>query len=195
MSNSSPDTTHSSKLRLIEGSLTSKKDMKEEEKLGFPNLEDQKKLFGHYYVQSFDHRQAAVEAGFKAGQGLHILREPMVSAFVSMLKREYFERIDIDSDFVRAQWLEALPILAGKEEANRLMRDGEVVKAKNFDGPALVSALKELGKMTDTYSEGSGQGGVSVSINLGGLGLTPEQQSSVTIEGEYSDEDGDGAPV
>jgi phage terminase small subunit len=174
----------------------SKTHLEAEKQADYPSLSSQRKLFAYYYLSDFDHRAAAQQAGFSPDIGVRLLREPLLASFIESLKQEHFARIGIDADMVKTIWLETIPVLAGKAKAKRLMKDGVVLDAENFDGPSLVSALRELGKMTDVYANGSGNGETHVTINLGDLGLSQEQASQVTIEGEFtSGEDDDGAPV
>lgn len=174
----------------------SKKSLEEEKQADYPSLSNQKRLFAYLYLRDFDHRAAAEEAGFTPALGVKLLREPLLASFINDLKEEHFARIEIDADMVRSIWLQTIPILAGRAPAKRMLKDGTVLEVENFDGPALVAALRELGKMTDVYANGSGDGNTNVVINLGDLGLTPEQAKSVTIEGEFtSNEDDDGAPI
>lgn len=171
----------------------SKPNFSKERELGYPSLTDQKKLFAYRFLENFDHRAAAASVGISPDRALRVLREPLVSDLVSFLKKEHFKRLEVDADFVRLMWLENLEIMMGRTSAPRLGRDGEEYTAKNYDGSNVVAALRELGKMTDTYADGSGSGDISVSINLNAYGIKESEAKGVTIEGSYEEglEDGE----
>ena len=163
---------------------------------GYPDVTDQHKMFAHEYILDFDHNRAAAAVGYSRSNGIRMLRDPLISAFIEELKQSMFSRMSIDADMVRAMWIETIPKLAGKEAVPKMLKDGSVVEGCHFDGPSLVSALKDIGTMTDLYKNGSGGNQpVSVSINLGDLGLNNEQASQVTIESTSGTFDEDGAPV
>ena len=179
----------------MELSRITAKRLEEEAAKDYPSLGNQRKLFAYYYIRDFDHVAAAVEAGFSGSSGIRLIREPVLSHFIESLKKEMFTRLQIDADMVKTWWLETLPILSGKSEAPRMLKDGTSIEAKHFDAPSLVAALKELGKMTDIYKDGSGNGETNIVINMGDLGLSGEDAQGITIEGTYSSGDDDGAPV
>jgi len=156
-------------------------------KNGWPDLKPNEKTFAFNYMQHFNHNRAARDAGWKsAGYGLKLLRDPLVSAFIGFLKDELQERTLIDAEFVQSQWLELLPKLNGEEDIPLITSSGEEIMARKFHGSEMVSALRELGKSTKFYEEGSGgSGNVSIAINLAALGIDENNNNvGITIEGE-----------
>lgn len=110
---------------------------------GWPDLEDKKKVFAYNYITSFDHSQAAEDSGYTRNQGRKLANEPLLKAFIAELRENQFARMEIKADYVEAMWLEALPILMGREEAIHRVKDG-IYEGRLFDPNGTVAALKAL---------------------------------------------------
>lgn len=135
----------------------------------WPDLDLQYRAFALDYVTHYDHMKAATNAGFSANSGLSILRKPLVSAFVAHLQSQTFVSNVITEDFIRAQWLNLIPKLAGQEEVPIVTGTGEQVYAEKFYPGELNNLLKEMAKTTKIYDEGSGGSQVNVQINVAAL--------------------------
>lgn len=128
------------------------------------------KAFSYAYLESYNHRRAAEKIGVNPDKGISYIRNPIVTAFINHLQDQMGMSNIITEDFVRQQWLQLLPKLAGEEEIPILDKDGIQGTAKVFHAGALVSALKELSRSTKFYENGSGfSGGVNISLNLGSV--------------------------
>lgn len=139
------------------------------------SLSADRRAFAMAYLRSYSHVQAARDIG-RPGKGLVYMRDPQTSAFISDLQ-EQFEAINLVTDqWVRNKWIEVLPKLMGEEEIMAVTPHGEEVAIKKFHSSETVAALRELGKSTKFYAEGSGnsgEGGVNVTINLGSMVSEP----------------------
>jgi hypothetical protein len=143
-------------------------------------------MFVYKYVETFDHREAAEAVGLKAGSGIHVLRRPLVAAFLEEVQEVYQSRSLVSADFVRMQMLKLLPMLMGEEEVACVdAKEGVTFMAKKFHSADAVRLVTELGKTTKIYEEGSGgeKGAVTVNVNLAALGIE-EKDITTTIEGE-----------
>lgn len=154
MRNSSNNTTISREDMYKMSALDVKELLEKNRLTGWPDLSDKYKVFAHRYLEDFDHLAAAESVGIDRKEALRVLRMPLVSAYIEELKSEMYSRLKIDADMVKSMWLDVLPQLAGKESITKFTKDGPMM-GQHFDGPSLVSALKEIGRMTDVYEQGS----------------------------------------
>lgn len=122
-----------------------------------------KKVFYLEYAKDYDVANAALCAGISTKEGRQWLREPIGSAFLSDLLENSRISTNITEDFIASNWVALLPKLMGEEEVNLVLPSGDSIMAKKFDGASTISALKEMGKATKFYEDGSGQG---ASLNL-----------------------------
>lgn len=186
-------------LAIFESRNASKELLAENVKNGFMSLEPKRKLFAYEYLLDYNHMRAAEEVGFSKHRGIGLLREPLLGEFIEFLKKEQSMRLNIDSDMIKTMWLETILILSGKTEAPRLMKDGGIINVKAFEAAPLVSALREMGKSTKFYEDGSGDDkAVTITIDMGSLGVKHETAAKVVIEdAEFSEDlgDSDGAPL
>lgn len=138
---------------------------------GWEDLEPKRKAFALRYVVDYNHRQAAEDAGFSANAGISLVREPLLSAFISEIQHQAQITNLITEDFVRTQWMNMIPLLMGDVQMPMgVDRDGDQVYGQKFYPAELNNVLKEMAKTTKIYDEGSGQGGnVNVQINVAGL--------------------------
>lgn len=161
---------------------------------GFLDLDDQKKAFVYKYMTHYSHREAATEVGFNAGQGFHILREPLVQAFMAYLQQKKENYTLIDSSFIEVQYLRLYGKLLGEEEVDMVDKNGTHFRGKKFHAAEAVSALRDMAKSTKFFKEGSGQGGVNINFDLGALGIkmapsgAASEDNSNIIDGEIVDD-------
>ena len=152
-------------------------------KNGWKSLTPELRIFCYYYLEDYNHQNAAKRANIKMS-GMTALRNPLVNAMIAHLQEAMQQRSLIDADFVRVQWLNMLPKLMGEEEVAMVDKDGVSYMAKKFHAAESVRTLTELGKSTKFYAGGSGQGGqVNISINLAALGI---EEKNITSEGSYT---------
>lgn len=137
----------------------------------FADLPLNKRAFALSYIMSYNHREAAKEAGFVPDRGISLLRDPMISAFIAHLQDEIHISNVVTADFVRHHMVSLIPKLSGEEEVPMVLPNGEEIIAKKFHSGELINLLKELAKSTKFYEDGSGQGngGVTVNINVAAL--------------------------
>lgn len=137
----------------------------------WPDLTAQRKAFAMHYIIDYDHRNAAKKAKFSTEFGKTLIREPLLSAYISSLQEQDLISNVVTEDFVRTQWLNLIPILSGQEKvALGVDSDGMQLEGRKFFAGELNSVLKELAKSTKFYEEGSGQGNmVNVNIDMGAL--------------------------
>ena len=136
---------------------------------GWPDLEPKRKAFAMHYIIDYDARNAAKKAKFAEATGARLIREPLLSAYISELQNEELISNVVTEDFVRTQWLNLIPMLSGQVEVPIVLADGTQVDVKKFHASELNSVLKELAKSTKFYEEGSGGSQVNVQINVGAL--------------------------
>ena len=138
---------------------------------GWEDLEPKRKAFAMYYLMDYDHRASAKKAKFSEDFGKSLIREPLLSAYISELQTQDLISNIVTEDFVRTQWLNMIPILSGRVDiALGVDADGTQLVGRQFNAGALNSVLKELAKSTKFYEEGSGGSGqVNVQINMGAL--------------------------
>lgn len=147
------------------------------------DFDPQLKAFAYEYLISYDHRAAAEKIGKAASGGMKILRNPLVAAYISFIQENRNLPNVITEDLVRQQYLDLIPKFRG-EVAVPMVVDGEEVSFKKFHGSELLQVLRELGKSTKFYENGSGLGGgnVNVSINFGDV--TTETPKGITVNGQ-----------
>jgi len=156
---------------------------------GWPDLDPKRKAFCFYYIENYDHRDAAKRAGFSVSTGSKLLRETLVAAFIGACQEKLAERSIINRDFVNVQWLKLLPKIMGEEEVPMVTRDGDFYEAKKFHASEAVRIVGELSKSTNFYAGGSGgTAAVTVNINLEAMGVDKEKPVGVTIESNQSSE-------
>jgi len=137
---------------------------------GWPDLTAQRKAFAMHFLMDYDHRAAAVEVKFSEAMGAKLIREPLLSAYISELQNQDLISNIVTEDFVRTQWLNLIPILSGQVEVPLgVDADGDQLNGKKFMASELNNVLKELAKSTKFYEEGSGDGSVNVQINVAAL--------------------------
>lgn len=149
---------------------------------GWPDLEPPKKAFVYYYLEDYNHREAAQKSGFSANHGIKLLREPLVAEFLKDMQEIMAERSAVSRDFINFQWMRLLPMVMGEEEVAIVnSKDGYSFMAKEFNAAAATKVLTELSKSTNFYADGSGSSAsVTVQINLGAMGI--KEAKGVTIE-------------
>lgn len=181
-----PNTTESNKSDLPDYKGMAKQIVAHREN-AWADFDPKKRMFAYYYLENYNHRQAAERAGFDPKRGLAVSREPLVAALIADLQEQMQLRTTINSDFIRTKWLELLPKLMGEEEVHVVDKDGCSFKVKKFHSADATRALVELGKSTKFYADGSGgSAAVNISINLAALGIE-EKSVGVVIEGELGD--------
>lgn len=138
---------------------------------GWEDLDAKRKAFALRYVTDYNHRRAAEESGFSPNSGLGLTREPLLSAFISELQQSNHITNVITEDFIRAQWMNMIPLLMGDVEMPMgVDKDGDQIYGQKFYPAELNNVLKEMAKTTKVYEDGSGDGGnVNVQINMGDL--------------------------
>lgn len=143
----------------------------EQERLGWPDVTDQEKLFVVKYLVSFNHRKAAEEVGLDPESSLKMLRDPLINAYAKWMRKGIEARDLLTREMVAHRWLEAIPELRGDEAVPCVTKDGEEVMARKYHGPELIRALVELSKISGlTPTEEMGKkAGVQVTLNFGGL--------------------------
>lgn len=143
-------------------------EVERQKQLDWADLDPALRAFAHAYMISYNHREAAEAAGYSASKGISLVRDPLVSAYVQHLQNQNLVSNVITEDFVRSQYLNLIPKLAGEEDINIVTAIGQELSVKKFHSSELVAVLRELGKSTKFYENGSGQeSGVTINLNLG----------------------------
>lgn len=158
-------------------------------KNGWKDFDADLKAFSYYYLEHYNHRKAAQAIGRPAGSGISLIRNPLVSAFIGYLQEKRNITNIITADFVRSQYLDLIPKLAGEVPIPMVNSDGDEYMVHKFHSNELISVLKELGKSTKFYENGSGQGGgqVQVSLNFGGV-MSEGERPEIVIETQEWDD-------
>lgn len=142
---------------------------------GWVDLTEQKKAFAYEYIANgFKHREAAAKIGFNPNSAMSVLRDPMVSAFISHLQEKHFTSTIITKQFVESYYLELLPRLAGEEEIDVVNASGECFRAKKFHGSEIVSVLRDLSKATGYAKEEDKSNIVNIQMNFAAVMSKPE---------------------
>lgn len=184
-----------STLKLLQNddSLTITKLIEANKKAGWPDLEPWQKSFCAEYIECYSHRDAAKLAGKSPAQGVRILRDPLVSAYIAFLQEKITTRKIITREFIESEMLELNDIAMGRVETKLVDKDGIAYSAEVHNLPVARAVQTEMAKATKFYEDGSSQGGtVEIQLNLGGLGIKPDVAKNasvrgVVIEGELSD--------
>jgi|TARA_R100000789_G_scaffold100494_1_gene111056 hypothetical protein len=150
---------------------------------GWEDLEPQKKNFAFEYIQSYDHMEAAEKCGLSRKQGLSLLRDPLISAFLGDLLEETRAKTNITEDFVATMWMSILPMLMGKEDVPMVSAQGQEFLAKKFFPSETIAALREISKSTKFYEDGSGQGGIHIDARQ--LFLKSDITEEEAVEGYF----------
>jgi len=170
--------------KIDEQVLDSNKQVESLRKDKWASLDPKRKKFVYSYIETYDHCAAAKAAGFSRSQGLSLLRDPLVAAFLNDVQEVMGERSIITRDFINVQWMKILPKLMGEEEVMLgVDKDGIQVEGYKFHAGEATRALTELSKSTNFYAGGTGNANVNININLDALGI----DEAVTIEGEAKD--------
>lgn len=175
---------HELTTKIDETLLESSKNVESLRKGGWKELDTTRRAFAYKYIESYDHCEAAQEIGFTRATGLKLLRDPITAAFISDLQETMGERSIIKRDFINVQWMKLMPKLMGEEEVMLgVDKDGMQQEGYKFHAGEATRALTELSKSTNFYAGGTGNGNVSININLAALGI---EEKGITIEGEHS---------
>lgn len=148
------------------------------------DLDNARRAFAYKYIESYDHCEAAQAVGYARASGQKLLRDPITAAFIGDLQEAMGERSIIKRDFINVQWMKLLPKLMGEEGVMLgVDKDGLQQEGYKFHASEATRAITELSKSTDFYAGGTGNGNVSININLAALGI---EEKGITIEGEHS---------
>ena len=151
---------------------------------GYADLTPQLRMFAFSYVEDYNHRRAAESVGLPADKGIALVRDPLVCALINDVQSELEERSVLSTDFVRSMWLQILPKLMGEEQIAVVDKDGIESLARKFHASETVRALTEIGKATKFYDEGSGEGGTTINLNFGAVGVRDDGTIDITPKEE-----------
>lgn len=154
--------------------------------LGFPDLEEQKKAFAIKYVTNgYQHRLAAVDAGFPLSRGIQLKREPLVAAYISDLMDKYLAESLVTKQTLDIYLDELEDIAMGRIDVPMITANGDAVSGKKFHADLAMKVYNERSKLHGIVKdENGGSGVVNVQINMGNLTGPAE----VTIEGKIVNE-------
>lgn len=142
---------------------------------GFADLPAKHRLFALEYIKVYDHRSAAVVAGFDADKGIRLLREPLVAEFIADLRQKKEHVSLIDAAFIEVQYLNVLGKLLGEEDIAMVDSDGISRTGRRFHASETVSALRDMAKIAGLHKADGAS--VNVNVNLGAVNLTAEQKA------------------
>ena len=141
------------------------------------------KAFAYAYLEHYNHRKAAESIGRAPSAGISLVRNPLISAYIShLLEKRNISNV-ITEDFIRSQYIQLLPKLMGEEPIPAVDKDGIEMQVKKFHSNELVSVLRELGKSTKFYENGSGGSG-NVSVNLNFNSVMSEKPEVIIEHGD-----------
>ena len=144
---------------------------------GWQHMDPTLKMFSFEYLNGYDHSAAAVKAGLPKESALKTLRNPLVQAFLQDVLEDRQIGTNITQDFVSTMWMRLLPKLMGEEEVPMVTAGGASIEAKKFFASESVGALREMSKSTKFYEDGSGQGGLNLSIAID-ANMSPQEASA-----------------
>jgi|TARA_R110002153_G_scaffold131915_6_gene280935 hypothetical protein len=133
--------------------LTDPELIKRNQANGWDDLTAVQKAFAYSFLVTYDHRNAAVEAGQDPSQGLKMLRHPLTAAFINAEQQHQATVGYITKEYVMVQYMNLMPMLMG-EVAVPLGadKDGEQVIARKFDAANMKGVLSEMSKFIEEYS-------------------------------------------
>jgi len=153
----------------------------------WPDLDLKKKAFAIEYAFSYNHREAAKEVGFSAGQGIKLIRDPLVVSYIEHLQKQKITSNIITKDYINTQYIKLLEIAMGEVEVPMVDGQGnEFTGKKTLVGEA-INIVKEMAKSIEYAKDtGAKTAPVDISINFhdmfGGTKTLP-----VTIDGDVID--------
>lgn len=133
---------------------------------GFQDLDQKKRLFVLNFIETGSYTQAASAAKVGSDTGKRWLRDPLVQAFKRYLNEQQEHYSLIDAGFVETQYLQLFAKLTGEEAVAMVDKDGRSFEAKQFQGAAAVSCLKDLAKISGHYKEDGSVVNVQVNTAL-----------------------------
>lgn len=141
------------------------------------NLDSKLKMFAYEYLKEYNHRNSAALAGFPKNDGLRILREPVVQAFIQDITDDRQVTTNITKEYISTMWMRMLPKLMGEEEVAMVTSSGEEKTACKFFASEAVSAIREMGKSTKFYEDGSGGTVLNLSLAID-MNMSPAEASA-----------------
>jgi len=126
--------------------------VKRNQENGWDDLTPSQKAFAYSFLVTYDHRQAAVEAGELASNGIKMLRHPLTAAFINSEQQHQATVGYITKEYVMVQYMNLIPMLMG-EVAVPLGADkeGNQVQARKFDAANMKGVLTEMSKFIEDY--------------------------------------------
>ncbi len=146
-------------------------------KTNWEDLTDQRKAFAYEYIANgYNHRNAAHKVGIAKNSAVRLLREPLVSAFISHLQEEHFTSAIITKQFVEHQYLELIPYLKGEQAIPMVTGQGVELDACKFHASELTAVLRDLSKVTGyVKEEENNKGQVQIFMDFGAVMDNPEK--------------------
>lgn len=127
----------------------------EQRQNGFTALSQRDRRFALDFIQSGSYVEASKAAGVSTAVGRRLMRNPLVSAFISYLNQRQEHYSLIDAGFIETQYLSLFAKLIGEDDIPMVDKEGGQFQGKKFDGPAAVSALRDMAKISGHYKEES----------------------------------------
>jgi hypothetical protein len=138
------------------------------------DLVAQEKVFLHHWCSSFDLKKSAKTAKLTIAEATRLLKTPLAKAYVDWLTEGMLTGTVLNREWLELQWLENYSRLVGEETIPYVNRDGDMVMVKKYHASEVITALKEMSKLSGMYSESStgiGTGGVTINFDLSRFGL------------------------
>ena len=119
---------------------------------GWDDLTPVQKAFAYSFLITYDHRQAAVDAGQAASNGIKMLRDPLTAAFINSEQQHQATVGYITKEYIMVQYMNLMPMLMG-EVAVPLGSDkeGNQIQARKFDAANMKGVLTEMSKFIEEY--------------------------------------------
>lgn len=126
----------------------------EQRENGFQGLPQKHRLFALEFSQSGSYIDASKKAEIGKETGRNLLRDPLVTCFINYLNQQKEHYTLIDAGFIESQYLQLFAKLTGEEEVPVVDKNtGAQLYRHEFNGPAAVSALRDMAKISGHYKE------------------------------------------
>lgn len=143
----------------------------EQRQNGYSALSQRDRQFALEFIQTGSYVAAAKAVGVSSQTGARLLKDPLVSSFVNHLNQRKEHYSLIDASFIETQYLVLFAKLSGEEPVDFIDKDGCQQTGRKFDGPAAVSALRDMAKISGNYREDG-----TLQVSLIAADLTDDQK-------------------
>lgn len=154
--------------------------VKRNRETGWPDLPPKKRGFAHHYVLEYNHRESAEEVGYNASNGIKMLRDPLVAAYIEYLQELQLTSNIITKEFINTNYMKLFEMATGQVDIMMILPDGSQVERKKTMVGEATNILKEMSKSIE-YEKGNNTKNAPVSISINFDNLTGSDEAPVMV--------------